>query len=105
MKRFLVIATLLATGAAGPAFADAIDGDWCFNDGRHFSIEGPRIQTPGGRKITGNYTRHTFDYVVPAQEPGAGQTVRMNLMGEYAVQVTPPAGSPQVWRRCEAKTS
>ena len=34
---------------APAAFADSIDGDWCLNEGRHFAINGPTIETPGGR--------------------------------------------------------
>lgn len=90
---------------ATPALADAIDGDWCFTDGRNFSIRGPEITTPTGKHLRGDYTRHTFGYTVPAAEPDAGKRVQMSLMGEYAVQVTPPSGKPEVWRRCELKTS
>jgi hypothetical protein len=46
--------------AGSPAKADAIDGDWCFADGRHFSIRGPRITTPAGRETQGDYSRHAF---------------------------------------------
>ncbi len=37
------------------AAADVIDGDWCFPDGRRFSIRGPEILTPAGTRTTGNY--------------------------------------------------
>jgi hypothetical protein len=107
MKRLFRAAPVLLPLAlwAPGALADSIDGDWCLNEGRHFAINGPTIETPGGRKVTGNYSRHAFDYVVPAPEANAGKTIQMVLMGEYAVRVTEPDGQTRVWRRCEAKTS
>jgi hypothetical protein len=36
------------------------------------------IVTPGGKQMRGEYTRHSFSYVVPAGEPGAGETVSIN---------------------------
>ena len=64
--------TFAATLAvATPAFADRIDGEWC-NGTQSLQIEGPSIRTPGGNQITGDYSRHGFAYVVPANEPEAG---------------------------------
>jgi len=90
-----------------PALADAIDGDWCSGDGRQLSIQGPAIVTPGGTKMQGSYTRHSFDYTVPAGEPEAGQEVAMRLLNETTVQIrTGPADRPHViWRRCTGTTS
>ena len=99
---------------AGRARADAIDGEWCYPDGRHMSIQGPNIVTPGGTAITGNYARHYFSYVVPPAEPGAGQTVAMTLMNEYTVNLRVGAGGAnaaqaavpvEVWHRCAPTTS
>jgi hypothetical protein len=42
------------------AQADAIDGHWCAADGRVMTIEGASILTPGGAKMTGDYSRHAF---------------------------------------------
>lgn len=105
-----VAAVLLAL--AGPAQADAIDGDWCFGDGRTFAIEGSQIVTWGGTRMAGHYTRHAFTYVIPPREPDAGATVDIVLQNEYVVhlQVKPAAagsapGPLQVWRRCAPKTS
>ena len=92
---------------AYPALADAIDGEWCQPDGRHMSIKGPKIVTVGGNGLDGNYTRHSFSYVIPGNEPGAGQTVNMILMNEDTVQlmwpasaIKPPAPPTEVWHRC-----
>jgi hypothetical protein len=94
--------------AAGGARADVIDGDWCATaDGRHFSIKGPEIVTPAGTRLEGSYTRHSFLYVVPPAEPGAGQTVAMILVNEETVNLRMAASAAeaaqapvQVWHRC-----
>src|SRR5258707_14429574 len=92
-------AVLLQTGAA---LADAIDGDWCSTEGMmRMSIRGEKITTPGGKQILGNYSRHAFDYVVPAGENGSGDSVNIILRGEYlAVSRHGPADGPwRGWRR------
>lgn len=95
-----------------PAMADAIDGDWCFSDGRHFSIDGPKIVTPAGTRMMGDYGRHSFLYTTPDAEAGAGQLVTMILLNDNAVQLTTSEGasgtakSPiQIWQRCTPVTS
>jgi hypothetical protein len=94
------VAFALALLGANVAHADAIDGDWCHAEGGRLSIAGPQITTPGGAKITGEYDRHHFSYVVPASEPGAGATVNMILQSELQMRLKPPAGEEQLWRRC-----
>jgi hypothetical protein len=101
-------ATVVALlGLASPARADVIDGDWCHDDGRRFSIHGPTIVTPGGATIQGDYTRHSFQYTAPLSEAGGGQPISMTLRSETRVDVR--AGGPseiiQVWHRCPATTS
>ncbi|HET6468801.1 MAG TPA: hypothetical protein VFG43_10530 [Geminicoccaceae bacterium] len=89
---------LLATGET--ARADAIDGNWCAGDGRTLTIAGPRLVTPGGASITGDYDRHGFAYVVPPGEPGAGGRVAMVLLNEDTVRIV--AGlEPAIWHRCD----
>jgi hypothetical protein len=99
----LAIAGVALGLTAAPAFADAIDGDWCSPDGKHLNIKGPALKTPGGAKMTGNYTRHAFSYVVPAPEPNSGSTIYMSLMNETTVQVREgtPVAQPIIWKRCE----
>ncbi|MBM3573517.1 MAG: hypothetical protein FJX52_14355 [Alphaproteobacteria bacterium] len=109
-RAMLVAAAILAACCglpAGMARADAIDGDWCFRDGRHMTIQGPQIVTPGGNKLAGNYSRHYFSYVVPAAEPEAGKTILMTLLNEETVHLrVGDAQAPvQVWRRCTPKVS
>jgi hypothetical protein len=101
--RFPKLAATLASAVllmAHGARADAIDGDWCHAEGSRLSIKGPEIVTPGGAKISGEYDRHHFAYVVPANEPGAGATVNMILLSELQMRLKPPAGEEQLWRRC-----
>lgn len=93
---------LAAALAATPAFADAIDGRWCAEDGRRMEIQGPTIVTPHGATLQGRYGRHDFAYEVPAGEPGAGSGVTIHLRGETTVHLWrgAPTGEPEVWRRC-----
>ncbi len=98
-----LLVAMIATGVtlqAGAALADAIDGDWCHADGRRLSINGPDIVTPGGARLKGDYDRHHFSYVTPASEPGAGAPVAMVLQGELQMELKPPSGDLQTWRRC-----
>lgn len=95
------------TGVTGPALADAIDGNWCHNDGRRFSIRGPEIVTPGGKAMEGNYSRHWFSYVVPVPEPGAGETIFMTLLNENTVQTRrgEAVSAQETWIRCSPSIS
>ncbi len=99
----LAIAAVAFGLMASPALADAIDGDWCSPDGKHVSIKGPQIKTPGGVQTAGNYTRHAFSYVVPEKEPGSGSTIFMSLLNETTTQVREgtPVAQPVIWKRCE----
>lgn len=105
--RNLMLAAVLLLTAPTAAYADAIDGDWCGADGQHMTIHGDDITTPGGKRIKGNYDRHAFDYVVPAGEPGTGETVNIVLRSEYlAFSRQGPADAPmKEWRRCANRTS
>jgi len=107
-SRILRVAGCLALMlGAEPALADAIDGEWCSDDGRHVSIQGPTIVTPAGTRLQGSYTRHSFAYTVPSNEPNSGEDVAMRLLSETAVQVRfGPAERPvQTWHRCTQTTS
>ncbi len=108
-----LMSCLMALALLAPserAWADAIDGNWCFADGRRMSISGPDLVTPGGKRMTGKYDRHAFAYVVPAGEPGAGATVFMVQLDEETIWVktgTRPseAGDSETWRRCSERMS
>lgn len=90
-----------------PALADAIDGNWCHTDGRRFSIRGPEIVTPGGKAMEGSYSRHWFSYIVPAPEPGTGQTIFMTLLNENTVHLRlgETSAIPETWIRCSPTIS
>jgi len=101
--RFAFFAGAALALSSGAALADVIDGDWCL-EGKHFSIKGPEIVTPGGAKLTGEYTRHSFRYDAPPPEADAGKTVIMRLMNETTLRlhVGEDADAPwQIWRRCD----
>jgi hypothetical protein len=97
-----LVAAALA-GLASPAFADAIDGNWCSEKtGKTMQIQGSSIVTPGGTRMTGRYSRHAFSYTVPEGEDGAGAPVAMRLLDENDVQMqVGEAGEPSMWHRCE----
>jgi hypothetical protein len=97
-----LFAAAMIAGAAS-ALADVIDGDWCAADGRHMSIRGPAIVTPGGKELAGLYSRHSFSYVVPAPEQSAGSTIYMHLVNPETINLwvgSVAVGPPEVWNRC-----
>lgn len=98
--RVALLALTLAC-LAGPALADRIDGSWCDPKGAaSLTIDGPRITTPGGHRISGDYSRHFFVYTVPKGEPGEGARVEMRLLSEDEVEVL-QGESFATWRRCQ----
>jgi hypothetical protein len=106
------VGCVLMTAGVPSAWADAIDGHWCYPDGRRIFIQGSAIITPGGNRIDGNYSRHFYSYVAPSSEPDSGQTVFMALMNEETVRLRvgaapayPSDASEQVWHRCGPPTS
>jgi hypothetical protein len=104
----IIIPALALSILAGPAFADAIDGNWCHTDGRRFVIRGPAIVTPGGKHMEGNYGRHNFSYTAPAPEPDAGQDIQMTLVNENTVHLrhgTAVSATPEIWVRCSPSIS
>jgi hypothetical protein len=112
LKIFIAVLGLAVLGLAvlaGPALADAIDGNWCHTDGRRFTIHGPEIITPGGKRLEGNYSRHWFSYTAPLPEPGGGQTIFMTLADENTVHLrygeAAAAATPEVWLRCSPSIS
>ena len=108
--RYAVILVLGAalTFLAAPAHADAIDGHWCHKDGRRMSVDGPVIVTPGGASMEGEYERHSFAYVAPEGEPGAGSRIVMALQSDDVMQMFIPGKGPltalptvETWQRCD----
>ena len=63
---------------------------------------GKAILTPGSQRITGDYSRHAFSYVVPAGESAAGTTIAMILLNEETVALGPGGGAGrEIWHRCD----
>ncbi len=85
---------------AGPALADAIDGAWC-REGLQLTIRGPAIETAGGARTSGDYSRHAFSYVAPPGDAGSGMSISMRLLNEETMQLSPgTAGTVETWHRC-----
>lgn len=117
IAKFTLPALLIAFATLFPAtaWADAIDGNWCFK-GKTLSIDGPKIVTPGGTKMTGDYHRHGFSYTVPKRERGAGSKIVILQEDETTMHLTrnggkPKTGTPgpgaaksEVWKRCDLTT-
>jgi hypothetical protein len=104
----LIALIALSLSLSAPARADAIDGNWCYKDGRRMSIDGPRIVTPGGTSTIGEYDRHGFIYVVPEGDPHAGLRIIMLLLSENIIRMFIPHKGPglkpatvEEWQRCD----
>ncbi len=109
---FVICGCVAAAVWAGPAQADALDGGWCYVDGKRLFIDGETITTPGGNRITGDYQRHSFSYRIPPKEPGAGMMVHMEQLDEQTMHLTLGAGpgarsggTAQTWTRYPKGTS
>jgi hypothetical protein len=107
LVRIAMFAATMLVAQTNICRADAIDGEWCSVDGMRMSIHGPDIVTPGGKRHQGNYSRHAFDYIVPAGEAGSGDVVNIILQGEWlAISRQGPLDSPRKqWRRCKEDIS
>ena len=107
MRTSLILPTIFTATMliATSAMADAIDGKWC-DGAKQIIIEGPTITLPSGNKHQGDYTRHTFDLVVPDGEGDAGDRLQMAQQSEELMHLqrtpkgTDQAGPVEPWRRC-----
>jgi hypothetical protein len=88
-----------------PARADALDGSWCSDDGRSLTIDGPKIRTPTGAKVTGEYARHSFRYVGSIGDPEEAHDVRMLLWNEDDLRIDRIVDGvkqpEESWHRCK----
>lgn len=87
---------------ASPAMADQIDGDWCDGRGARLHIDGPKLRTPSGRMVLGEYTRHTFRYVGPHGENDEGAEIRIIQRSDQEMTLFRgrSAREGETWRRC-----
>lgn len=99
----LVLFFLMTSGTF--AHADAIDGDWCNEDGSHLRIEGPKITLGSGKIVEGKYSRHEFSYIAPPCDWEAGVEVQFRLSSEDLMRrLRNPDAMPEhadLWRRCQ----
>lgn len=112
MRRFYAFALVFLGFGISPAMADSLDGNWCSQDGRRLLIEGGMIITPGGTEMQGDYQRHTFSYIVPENDSGAGSFVFLQQWSDEmmkvfvgADEVSARQGEGEVWNRCAPATS
>lgn len=93
----------------GQVIADKIDGDWRFPDnGRNLHIQGDdlvTLVTPNGTGTKGDDTRHIFRYVVPSDDPGAGDKINLRQLSDQTMVLVRPDGEEEIWQRCDLQTS
>ncbi|MBT6095932.1 MAG: hypothetical protein HOH04_13695 [Rhodospirillaceae bacterium] len=108
LKTFVFVIAMgsALVSATAPARADQIDGHWC-QGLKHLYIDGPKIVTPGGKEIAGEYDRHGFKYVAPAGDVDAGATVVMRQAHDELMHLQSSAkpGDTQEWIRCNRQIS
>ena len=97
-----VFAAFIASPAS--ALADAIDGDWCNEDGSHLRIDGAQIELGSGLLVQGKYMRHAYSYLAPQGDPEAGKEIYFVLRSEQEMRrVRDKNAMPEhadIWRRC-----
>jgi hypothetical protein len=95
-----LVAGLCMAGTA--ARADAIDGNWCNStNNKQMQIVGPMIVTPGGKKMEGRYSRHSFAYTIPDTEAPAGEPASLQLVNENRIAAQFGSAPVEMWHRCE----
>ncbi len=101
---YLLKALVSLVLSAGFARADAIDGDWCNQDGSQIFIAGSSIRLTDGTTLTGTYTRHQFSYVAPSGDAEEGKVILFVQRSEEEMRrVRDPKAMPEhadIWQRC-----
>jgi hypothetical protein len=106
MNRFSIAVLTALLFTPNLVQADQIDGDWCTKEGRRLNIDGPKIRTPGGTVMTGEYDRHNFTYVIPKGEPGAGGKITLEQQDDDIMHMRRGKDSkPKEWNRCRMPIS
>lgn len=100
----LLIAVVFTILSTRMVHADAIDGDWCNQDGSQIFIEGNSIRLTDGTVVSGIYTRHQFSYVAPPGDFEAGKEILFIQRSEEEMRrVRDPQAMPEhadIWQRC-----
>ena len=84
-----------------PAWADSLDGDWCNPIDGKLTIDGSKIITPGGVRVTGNYGRHRFEYLAPSGDWQAGRSIVIQQFGEQLMELSAGDQPGKKWRPCQ----
>lgn len=95
----LIIVGLLFFGQ--PAWADALDGDWCNGIDGKLTIDGSIIITPAGNSVNGNYGRHRFEYTAPENDWNAGKLIVIQQFSEELMELTVEGEAGRKWRPCQ----
>lgn len=102
---FISAGFLLSMFVTAPAFADAIDGQWC-HKGRQVTIEGPLIITPSGKRVNGTFDRHSFSYTIPAGDDHAGEKADLVVQHDTLMHFMRSGSSQfEAWQPCPAPIS
>lgn len=105
MIRLVFLIFIFLSNLTGIAHADAIDGDWCAEDGRSMTIQGPHIHTPTGADIIGEYSRHAFRYIGATGSAEEAHDVRMQLWSDDELRINRivdgESRPEEVWHRCK----
>ena len=101
MTRIVVVTFVGLFIGVAPAHADALDGDWCHPVDGKLTIDGPKIQTPGGKSVVGNYSRHRFEYTAPEGDWQANKSIVIQQFNERLMELTVADQPGQKWRPCQ----
>ena len=99
MLRIAIIISVFCSTA--PAWADALDGDWCNPVDGKLTIDGRVITTPKGNKIEGIYGRHRFEYDAPAGGWNGGQRIIIQQFSETRMQLRAGEKPASEWKPCQ----
>ncbi|WP_417208299.1 hypothetical protein [Antarctobacter sp.] len=102
IRRVLGLCALLVPGVAQ---ADEISGAWCSPEGQSLTIRGSRVVAPSGIETDGRYSRHRYEFAMPAGGADAGAAVVVQQLSEEEVLYSIGGSTPVLWTRCRAVTS
>ena len=83
------------------AHADALDGDWCSEEGEKLTINGDLITTPSGQTVEGVYGRHRFQYTAPEGDWKAGMDIDIRQRSDTLMMLKAGEEPVTEWGPCE----
>lgn len=99
--KFAALFFLAIVWSPGIAHADALDGDWCSEEGNKLTIDGKIITTPAGRTIEGVYGRHRFQYTAPVGGWKSGKDIDIRQYSDTRMVLKAGDERETEWRPCE----